>query len=358
MKLICALIVAVCIFLNTNAQSGAAVTKIYFSPDKYLLTGISKDSLKSFIERYAGVKHLVITGRCDKRGDDPLNDNLSIKRAMAVLDFLVTHGFPPSHIDSVVGLGKRDAIEPYSPNTDSLNRTVWITFSLDTDSMANQHTSTAGTNITRKDTFIHVYPPYALRLRGTIYSPKKGDTLLTDTSVYEIRGAIFLTRRTFIADDSAHIYDAIAAKEISYNIKRAAIAKAFMDTVTSSNAGQAIIIRSLSFEFGYHTLSASDLPALQAVLSALKSMPSLAMEIRGHICCVEQGGDAFDKQSSQYNLSVNRAKEIYNYLLANGADSSQLSYAGYGMKQPLVTVERTKNDQYKNRRIEFFITRK
>ncbi len=122
--------------------------------------------------------------------------------------------------------------------------------------------------------------------------------------------------------------------------------------------GQAIIIRRLNFEFGYHVMPTTDLPALEAVSAVFKNATALKLEIRGHrVCCGDLGKDAFDKQTEQYDLSINRAKEVYT-LVDKGVDETRISYAGYGMKQPMSYPEKGKNDQYRNRRIEFVIVAK
>ena len=63
------------------------------------------------------------------------------------------------------------------------------------------------------------------------------------------------------------------------------------------------------------------------------------MEIQGHLCCGEIGKEGYDKQTSQYDLSFNRAKEVYDYLIKLGVDQIRLKYKGYGMQQPLVAIE-------------------
>jgi outer membrane protein OmpA-like peptidoglycan-associated protein len=55
-------------------------------------------------------------------------------------------------------------------------------------------------------------------------------------------------------------------------------------------------------------------------------------------------------------LSVNRAKEIYNFLVDKGIEASRLSYAGFGRRRPVVVEEMNEFDAEKNRRVEIRIT--
>ena len=213
-------------------------------------------------------------------------------------------------------------------------------------------------SISMRDSLIMLLPPYPPAYLVGNKKPYKGDTLHIDTSMQQVNTTLYITRKIYIADDTARVSPTAGVKEIPEKTKASAIAQAFMDSLNNSLPGQAIIIRGLSFEFGYHVMPKSDLPALQAVSSALKSMPRLKLEIRGHVCCGDFGQDVFDKQSGQYDLSINRAKEVYEFLLTEGVEESRISFSGQGMKEPMVYPEKGKNDQYRNRRIEFLIVEK
>ncbi len=344
------------IFLNTHflyAQNDTTLAKIYFSTNQYMLTEASKNVLKDFIVKYKDNKSLQLAGRCDNHGDDALNDSLSFNRAVAVRDFLITNGFPTEKIGMVAGLGKRMPVETGSVYTDSLNRVVWITVPVDV--VTNTDNTKKINAFSIHDSLVMVLKPDWSQYTVLNGSPHKGDTLRIDTSLNQVSDTLFVSRKLYIASDTAQLVFSLVPKEIPEKTKKSALNQAFMDSIQNSNPGQAIVIRCLNFEFGYHVMPKTDQPALQAVLSALKAMPHLKLDIRGHVCCSVIGNELYDVQTSQYDLSLNRAKEVYDYLVTNGADASRLSYAGYKMKNPLVYPEKGKNDQYKNRRIEFVI---
>ncbi|MDX2069124.1 MAG: OmpA family protein [Haliscomenobacter sp.] len=399
-----------------HAQQDTLLLKIYFAEGKYNLTASAKAQLQSFATQHKTQQNISIVGRGDRKGSDALNDSLSLKRALTVKSFLIANQFPRENIHAIIGYGRRNPIEPY---TDSLNRVVWITVSAGEaptasgskvysyrDSLVlvsapypakflNQHPAPqAGdtllietrsqqigdtlrstrviylaigddapskpgiTAISMHDSLILLLPPYPPTYLVGNKKPYRGDTLHIDTTMLQVNTTLYILRKIYLADETLQTTFPLGAKEIPEKTKAAELARAFMDTLQSSTAGQAIIIRGLGFEFGYHVMPKSDLPALQAVSSALKSMPRLKLEIRGHVCCGDFGQDVFDKQSGQYDLSTNRAKEVYEYLLTEGIDQSRISFSGQGMKEPIVFPEKGKNDQYRNRRIEFVIVEK
>ncbi len=402
---------------HVHAQQDSILLKIYFPEGKSTLSPTARNQLKTFATQHKTQHPINIAGRGDRHGSDALNDSLSLKRALAVKSFLIANQFPRENIHSIIGYGRRNPIEPYA---DSLNRVVWITVSAGGAPSANgskvytyrdslvlvsapypakflaqnpaphagdtllieTHSRQIGDTlrstrviylaigddapskpgiktISMRDSLIMLLPPYPPAYLVGNKKPYKGDTLHIDSILQQVNTTLYITRKIYIADDTAQVSPTAGVKEIPEKTKASAIAQAFMDSLNNSLPGQAIIIRGLSFEFGYHVMPKSDLPALEAVAAALHAMPRLKLKIHGHVCCGDPAEkDVFDKQTGMYDLSSNRAKEVYDYLVDKGVDKSRISYEGYGMQQPMVYPEKGKNDQYRNRRIEFVIEEK
>jgi outer membrane protein OmpA-like peptidoglycan-associated protein len=89
----------------------------------------------------------------------------------------------------------------------------------------------------------------------------------------------------------------------------------------------------------------------------LEQNPSIHIEIQGHICC-QKRGDGMDNHTGINNLSVARAKYIYDYLIENGIDEERLAYQGFGADKKLFPEERNPYQQRQNRRVEILITKK
>ncbi|NVO18951.1 MAG: OmpA family protein [Bacteroidetes bacterium] len=116
-------------------------------------------------------------------------------------------------------------------------------------------------------------------------------------------------------------------------------------------------LQNINFEGGKHKLLESSIPALQQLLRTLKQYPALEIEIQGYICCENPGLDGLDFDTQTNDLSVNRARVVYDYLIKYGISPKRLSYQGFGANNKLVE-ERTEADRITNRRVEIKIIRK
>jgi len=129
------------------------------------------------------------------------------------------------------------------------------------------------------------------------------------------------------------------------------------DSVTK--VGSRVVFKNLEFEGGRHVLLSSSVPQLESLLAALRSNPSLKIAIEGHICCIEGKGDGLDFDTDEYDLSYQRAKAVYEYLVANGIDNKRLKYKGFGHLAPIFPYpERNSAEQITNRRVEIAILEK
>lgn len=124
--------------------------------------------------------------------------------------------------------------------------------------------------------------------------------------------------------------------------------------ISDLKVGETIALNGINFIPGRHFIITSAEPQLYQLLKVMKDNPNLKVEIQGHICCMPSGEDGLDADTQTMDLSVNRAKYIYQYLINNGITEDRLSYKGFGASKPLV-VEITEEDQIKNRRVEIMI---
>jgi len=74
---------------------------------------------------------------------------------------------------------------------------------------------------------------------------------------------------------------------------------------------------------------------------------------------VSINGHTDNISDAEFNLqlSENRAKTVYEYLIMKGITSYRLSYKGYGLSKPIASNE-TEEGRAKNRRTEFVIIEK
>ncbi|MCG9791995.1 OmpA family protein [Flavobacterium algicola] len=116
--------------------------------------------------------------------------------------------------------------------------------------------------------------------------------------------------------------------------------------------GDRIYFESILFEMGSSKLTNASIKELDKIITILNKNKKLEFEIRGHVCCTSNSyRDAIDKETSERNLSLNRAKTVFKYLMSKKINSLRMSYTGVGNKYPL-----RKGDEM-DRRVEFLITK-
>jgi len=109
-----------------------------------------------------------------------------------------------------------------------------------------------------------------------------------------------------------------------------------------------ILLDNVLFITGYSYLTRSSKKTLDDVAETL-TKEKFSFIIQGHVCCTEGDLDAIDRKTNKRNLSVSRAKYVYDYLLKKGIKKSRMSYEGMAHKFPLGGSED------KDRRVEILI---
>ncbi|SKA12146.1 OmpA family protein [Sediminibacterium ginsengisoli] len=127
---------------------------------------------------------------------------------------------------------------------------------------------------------------------------------------------------------------------------------------SSLKAGDNLVLKNLNFIGGRHMLVRESIPAAYELLEVMKKFSTLEIEIQGHICCAFGISDGLDIDTQTNNLSENRARSIYEFLVRNGIAASRLSYRGFGSSKPMYYPERTIAQMDANRRVEIKIIRK
>ncbi len=99
--------------------------------------------------------------------------------------------------------------------------------------------------------------------------------------------------------------------------------------------GDKVILKDILFQTGYSYILKESIPVLKNIAKKLREKDNLFFTIEGHVCCTTQGRDALDKATGRRNLSLARARHIYNYLARNGIAKSRMKFVGLKHKYPL-----------------------
>ena len=116
--------------------------------------------------------------------------------------------------------------------------------------------------------------------------------------------------------------------------------------------GDRIYLQNILFERGSSKLTGKSRIELEKIARLLQKYKNLEFEIQGHICCTPTfQKEAIDKDTRKRELSINRAKTVYKFLLAKKIQAKRMTYKGYGNTVPL-----GKGSEY-DRRVELVITK-
>ena len=123
--------------------------------------------------------------------------------------------------------------------------------------------------------------------------------------------------------------------------------RAFMKKVGEAKAGEKLKIDNLNFVINTFGVVQESRGKLYELLLVMQKNPNLKIEIQGHLCCMPV---------DRTDLSTQRAKAIYNFLVANDIYRGRLSFKGFGSTQPIYSLpEKDEKERAANRRVEILI---
>ncbi len=122
---------------------------------------------------------------------------------------------------------------------------------------------------------------------------------------------------------------------------------AFMKSMSLANAGEKLIIENLNFQINTFAIVSESRPKLYELLLVLQNNPKMKINIQGHLCCMP---------TDKTNLSTQRAKAIYGFLVASDISKDRLSYQGFGSTKAIYPLpEKNEAERAANRRVEIEI---
>jgi len=238
-----------------------------------------------------------LTGHTDNSGSDAHNLRLSQQRAYAVRDYLRSQNWPDSLFQSLNGLGSSHPLNDNgSPEKRSLNRRVEIII---------QHPVL--TVIPHPDTTI----------------------IIPDTS-------------SIVDDPNTTIYK-----------RPPSLAEIFKDT--TNLVGKNFVLQNVNFYGDRHIPLPGSTIVLQELTAIMKEFPTLHIEIQGYVCCMSDGLDGRDADLGTPDLSTQRAKFVYEFLVSQGIKKNRMTYKGFGASNKIFPEERDEAQKTGNRRVEIKI---
>ena len=103
-----------------------------------------------------------------------------------------------------------------------------------------------------------------------------------------------------------------------------------------ADKGDRIYLEKVLFERGSSQLTVQAKKELDNIALQLLKFKNIQFEVQGHVCCTPTyHREAVDRETKKRELSVNRAKRVYNYLFKKGISDARMTYRGYGNTQSL-----------------------
>jgi outer membrane protein OmpA-like peptidoglycan-associated protein/tetratricopeptide (TPR) repeat protein len=108
--------------------------------------------------------------------------------------------------------------------------------------------------------------------------------------------------------------------------------------------GEVLVLRNIFFDTDKYILKPESVTELQKLLALMMKNPSIRVELGGHT-------DNMGTPAHNIELSRNRAKAVYEYLVENGIAKGRMSYEGFGLTRPVDSND-TELGRANNRRTE------
>lgn len=305
---------------------------VYFDFGKHDLRPEADSVLQEVIAFYQQQPELKIhlTAHTDAVGDDVSNQALSDRRAQRVKTALLSAGLDSSTF-VIETFGER---HPVAPNS-------------------NEH----GRQLNRRVTIDFYFPQTWRYLSGRITDQVTGEGIEADVILHGRR-----FRDSLHTDSSGQFHRPVPADEVigidvyarEYFFQTKMLKTKtgiFLDmALPPAEPGMAADINNLYFVGNQAVLLPRSEPELPKVLRFVQLNPKMKIEIAGHVNVPNRPPVARDSWS--WNLSVARAKVVYDYLKEHRIDTTRISYRGYGNTQMRYPKASSAREQALNRRVE------
>lgn len=311
--------------------------EVFFEVNSHILQTEADSVLADLAEKCktSPRRTLFIEAHTDADGGEQFNQALSERRAASVRSFLAEKGVPGEQMD-VQAFGKK---RPAAPNDSDqgkrLNRRVTI------ELLQRTQMAWLEGRVVDAKTGTGVQATVALRSRFT------ADSLQTDSAGH-FRA---------IVPDRVPVEASFFAPGYFFETQMLQTGKPgalpLVVSLPPALEGEVFALQNFYFVGNQDTLLPASEPELPKLLKFMRFNPDIRIEIAGHINF--PNAPVVPKESWNHQLSVRRAKRVFNFLLENGISEDRIIYRGYGNSQMVFPSARTEKEQAKNRRVEIRI---
>lgn len=310
--------------------------RVYFDFGKYDITSKSAKVLLSMIDSCENQPNIFVhvEAHTDHVGTNENNLALSRKRSNAVQEYFFQQTFSPEKISTSVFGEAKPIAENISDDGRQQNRRAVISFY-----KKNKMSIVKGKVVDKKT-------GEGMQAKVIFHTKNHKDSLETALDGSFEKSVV---ENTVVGVD-------IYKKDYFFDTQ---MVKAKKNLVVMSipllpiEVGEKVSIKNLYYVGNQATLLPRSKPELPKVLKFMELNPAIKIEIAGHINAPFRTEAQLQKWEK--NLSGNRAKVIYDFLLENNIAQERLEYKGYNNSQMVYPEARSEKNQALNRRVEIRI---
>lgn len=287
-------ILVLILFISNNliAQQQFA---LYFNSNKFDISKIENAKLKLWISQNNDVKIVAINGYTDEDGTNQFNDSLAKKRVDFVFNLV------KNQVEIRDDFKTRSFGENFKQSINKAeNRKVTIYYILKND-------------LARENEILGIKP---VEIKPKVKVIKN-----------------FVSKMQFENPDGT-------VENFNLDVD-------FMKSIDASKVGDKLKLNNLNFVINTFIVTNVSRPKMYELFLVMKQNPKLKIEIQGNLCC---------QPIDRVNLSTERAKAIYTFLVFKGIEKSRMTYKGFGSTNPIFALpEKSEEERAANRRVEILI---
>lgn len=342
-------------FISAQSAKPLYTKQVYFDFNKFDIRPSEDRALTAFlraVKAQSADYTIRLTGHTDNIDNDQYNQQLGLKRAKAIKDYLIEKGIP-AEIIQTESRGEKIAVKDNATDTGrAMNRRVEMAL---ISGGAGGGPNNGG-----------------LYLTGKVYDAASGD-LVTATITVTIKNPKELDRDKTKQHKEQMAYAQSAIADRTYTVYATADgyrAESYTVTIPNQKTGTITqdiymekldIKQRLSYEKIYFVPNKDEFLTtahddLQKLLKFMENDTLAQVEIRGHINYPQQRPKMTPfEEYLFYDLSLRRAVAVYNYLVHFGIKKERMSYRGMSNKEMVLPYAKTVEECMKNMRVEVLV---
>ena len=173
--------------------------------------------------------------------------------------------------------------------------------------------------------------------QDTVFSDENGQYVVSNMMYPDVRVSIS-------ANNHLPFFKGIIADSATKNVDF---------TIQTIAVGKKAALQNINFYYGSFKVMTESEPALNDLLQFMQGNPNCHVEVRGHI--TSSNPETYPIGNPEYDLSYQRAKSIYQYLIDNGIKVERMTYKGYSNYEMIFPYPKDEAENKANRRVEIKI---